>query len=255
LRGRAQVDDQGGEAEQEIVAGTQRRATPPLEISLSAVPTLQKHDAAAPSTLRRRFAHVRAEAADCRRCELWARATQTVFGEGPVPARLMLVGEQPGDREDLDGRPFVGPAGRILGEALERAGIDRETAFVTNVVKHFRWRPSPNGKRRLHERPTRANVTACLPWIEQELALVRPEVLVAMGATAVDGLLGKGISVTRDHGRAIASPLAPTVLVTIHPSAVLRAHDERDEMLDGLVRDLSVAAAVLGAAKLPGRLR
>jgi DNA polymerase len=215
---------------------------------MTAVATLQKRDAVGPETLRRRFASVRREAAGCQRCELWARATQTVFGEGPVPARLMLVGEQPGDREDIEGEPFVGPAGRILSEALELAGIDREAAFVTNVVKHFRWRPSPNGKRRLHEKPTRANVTACLPWIEQELALVRPEVLVAMGATAVDGLLGKGVSVMRDRGKPVASELAPTVLVTIHPSAVLRARSDRDETFDGLVRDLRVAAKALASA-------
>jgi DNA polymerase len=163
---------------------------------------------------RREYATTRKEAADCRRCELWERATQTVFGEGPVPAPLMLVGEQPGDKEDLEGHPFVGPAGRILGEALELAGIDREAAFVTNVVKHFRWRPSPNGKRRLHEKPTKANVTACHVWVEKELEIVRPEVLVAMGATAVDALLGKGVAVMRDRGKPIASELATTVLVT-----------------------------------------
>jgi uracil-DNA glycosylase len=157
----------------------------------------------------------------------------------------MLVGEQPGDKEDLEGEPFVGPAGRILDEALETAGIDRESVFVTNVVKHFRWRPSPDGKRRLHEKPTKANVTACHVWIERELELVQPEVLVAMGATAADALLGKGISVTRDHGRALASPLASTTLVTIHPSAVLRALDDRDAMYDGFVADLRVAAKAL----------
>ena len=209
---------------------------------------MQKHDGATPTTLRRRLARVRREAAGCQRCELWERATQTVFGEGPVPARLMLVGEQPGDREDLEGHPFVGPAGRILADAMEIAGLDRETTFVTNVVKHFRWRPSPGGKRRLHERPTRANVTACLPWIERELEFVRPEVLVAMGATAVDALLGKDVSVTRDRGRPVDSNIAPTVLVTIHPSAVLRARGERDEMFDGLVDDLRVAAKALGSA-------
>jgi DNA polymerase len=171
-----------------------------------------------------------------------------VFGEGPVPARLMLVGEQPGDREDIEGHPFVGPAGRILDEAMAQAGLDRETAFLTNVVKHFRWRSSPGGKRRLHEKPTKANVTACLPWIERELELVRPEVLVALGATAVDGLLGKGVSVMRDRGRLIESDLAPTVLVTIHPSAVLRARDDRDAMFDGLVADLRIAAQALAAA-------
>ena len=206
---------------------------------------MQIRDAASETTLRRRFARVRREAAGCQRCELWERATQTVFGEGPVPARLMLVGEQPGDREDVEGRPFVGPAGRILAEAMEIAALERETTFVTNVVKHFRWRPSPGGKRRLHEKPTKANVTACHPWIEQELALVRPEVLVAMGATAVDGLLGKGVSVMRDRGRPVESDLASTVLVTIHPSAVLRARDDREAMFDGLVKDLRVAARAL----------
>ena len=209
--------------------------------------TLQPHDAAGVARLRRRFARTQKAATGCRACELWERATQTVFGDGPVPARLMLVGEQPGDREDLDGHPFVGPAGRILSEAMEQAGLARETAFLTNVVKHFRWRPSPGGKRRLHERPTRANVTACLPWIERELELVQPEVLVALGATAAEALIGKGVSVTRDHGRALDSALAPTVLITIHPSAVLRARSERDAMLAGLIEDLRVAAAALDA--------
>lgn len=215
--------------------------------SRGSIRTLQTHDAAARTALHRRFARTRAAAADCRACELWERATQTVFGAGPVPARLMLVGEQPGDREDLDGHPFVGPAGRILSEAMERAGLAREDAFLTNVVKHFRWRPSPGGKRRLHERPTRANVSACMPWIERELELVRPEVLIALGATAAEGLLGKGVSVTSDRGRAIESPLASTVLVTIHPSAVLRARADRKARLDGLVADLRVAAAALEA--------
>jgi len=208
------------------------------------------HNAAITETrARREYATVRKDAAGCRRCELWERATQTVFGEGPVPAPLMLVGEQPGDKEDLEGHPFVGPAGRILGEALELAGIDRKAAFVTNVVKHFRWRPSPNGKRRLHEKPTKANVTACHVWVEKELEIVQPEVLVAMGATAVDALLGTGVRVMRDRGTPIASELASTVLVTIHPSAVLRARDDRDEMFDGFVRDLRVAARALRAGR------
>jgi DNA polymerase len=208
------------------------------------------HNAVADATAAARgYQRARDEAARCRRCELWERATQTVFGEGPVPAPLMLVGEQPGDKEDLEGHPFVGPAGRILAEALELAGIDREAAFVTNVVKHFRWRPSPNGKRRLHEKPTKANVTACHVWIEKELELVQPEVLVAMGATAAEALLGKSVAVMRDRGKHVASELAPTVLVTIHPSAVLRARDDREEMFDGFVRDLRVAARALG----PGR--
>src|SRR5690349_15138299 len=203
---------------------------------MTTLPGLQIRDAVTPTVLKRRFSRIRNEAEGCRRCELWQHATQTVFGEGPVPARLMLVGEQPGDHEDLEGRPFVGPAGRILAEALELAGIDREATFVTNVVKHFRWRPSPNGKRRLHEKPTKANVTACHVWVEKELELVQPEVLVGMG-----------VAVMRDRGQHVASELAPTVLVTIHPSAVLRARDDRDEMFDGFVRDLRVAAEALGS--------
>lgn len=201
-----------------------------------------------PATARRRFTRTRHDAATCQRCELWERATQTVFGEGPVPAPLMLVGEQPGDKEDLEGEPFVGPAGRILDEALETVGIDRESVFLTNVVKHFRWRPSPNGKRRLHEKPSGAHVTACHVWIERELELVRPEVLVAMGGTAADALLGKGFSVTRDHGRPLESELARTTLITIHPSAVLRARDDRDAMFDEFVADLRAAAKALGKA-------
>jgi DNA polymerase len=179
-------------------------------------------------------------AAHCRACDLWARATQTVFGIGPVPARWMLVGEQPGDREDLEGEPFVGPAGQLLDKALAEAGIDREAVFVTNVVKHFKWRPAPGSKRRLHERPNREEVGACLPWVESELALVHPEVLVLLGATATQALLGGDVRVTRDHGVPIESSLAPHVVVTIHPSAVLRA-DDRDSAYRGLVDDLTVA--------------
>lgn len=193
---------------------------------------------------------VRRAAEGCRACDLWARATQTVFGEGPTPARLMLVGEQPGDHEDVDGHPFVGPAGRILDEVLVRAGIDRETAFVTNVVKHFRWRPAPGSKRRLHERPDREQIRACGPWVETELALVRPEVLVLMGATAAQSLVGPAIRITRDHGHALGSDLAPFVTATIHPSAVLRARGgARDELLDGMVQDLRAVAARLAARR------
>ena len=183
-------------------------------------------------------------AARCKACDLWANATQTVFGKGPVPARWMLVGEQPGDHEDLEGEPFVGPAGRLLDEALTHAGIDREAVFVTNVVKHFKWRPAPGSKRRLHERPNREEVGACLPWVESELALVRPEVLVLLGATAAQALLGDDVRVTRDHGKPIASDLARVVLVTIHPSAVLRARGRaaRDAAMSGLIDDLRIAA-------------
>ncbi len=187
-------------------------------------------------------AEVRAAAAGCRACDLWARATQTVFGEGAIPARVMLVGEQPGDREDEAGRPFVGPAGKILDKALEEAGIDRDTTFVTNVVKHFKWRPAPSGKRRLHETPTRREVGACLPWVETELQLVKPQALVLLGATAAKALVGPTVSVTRDHGKPLASDLAPLVLATVHPSAILRARDgQREPMFQGLVADLRIA--------------
>jgi uracil-DNA glycosylase len=187
---------------------------------------------------------VAAAAKRCQACDLWAGATQTVFGKGPVPARWMLVGEQPGDREDLEGDPFVGPAGRLLDSALDEAGIDRERVFVTNVVKHFKWRPAPGSKRRLHERPNRVEVGACLPWVESELALVHPEVLVLLGATAAQALLGDDVRVTRDHGKPIESALAPHVLVTIHPSAVLRARgaEARDAAMAGLIDDLRAAA-------------
>ncbi|MEA2577379.1 MAG: uracil-DNA glycosylase [Chloroflexota bacterium] len=190
---------------------------------------------------------VRSAAQGCHACDLWERATQTVFGQGPVPARLMLVGEQPGDQEDVRGEPFVGPAGRILDQALEAAGIDRQTVFVTNVVKHFKWRPAASGKRRLHERPNRTEIGACLPWVETELALVRPEALVLLGATATAALVGPKVSVTRDHGVALASELAPLVVATVHPSAVLRARgsDARDELQAGLVADLEAVARQL----------
>lgn len=189
------------------------------------------------------IATVALAAARCRACDLWSRATQTVFGKGPVPARWMFVGEQPGDHEDLEGEPFVGPAGRLLDQALTEAGIDREAVFVTNVVKHFKWRPAPNSKRRLHERPNREEVGACMPWVESELALVRPEVLVLLGATAAQALLGDDVRVTRDHGIPVESELAPLVLVTIHPSAVLRARGQeaRAAARAGLIDDLRIA--------------
>jgi uracil-DNA glycosylase family protein len=193
---------------------------------------------------------VREAALGCRACDLWERATQTVFGWGPVPARLMLVGEQPGDQEDLRGKPFVGPAGRILDQALDEAGIERDGVFVTNVVKHFKWRPAPSGKRRLHERPNRVEIGACVPWVETELALVRPAALVLLGATAAKALIGPKVSVTRDHGQPLDSELAPLVVATIHPSAVLRARDRiaREESLAGLVGDLQGVADRLARA-------
>ena len=192
------------------------------------------------------LAIVRQSAAGCQACALWARATQTVFGSGPVPARIMLIGEQPGDREDIEGEPFVGPAGAILDRALEEAGIERERAFVTNVVKHFKWRLS--GKRRLHERPNRTEVGACLPWVESELALVRPEALVLLGATATAALAGPKVSVTKDRGRALGLSLAPLVVATVHPSSILRAGERREAAYRDFVRDLRVVARWLARA-------
>ena len=185
---------------------------------------------------------VRELAVGCRACELWRRATQTVFGEGPVAARLLVVGEQPGNSEDLEGAPFVGPAGRMLDRALVEAGIDRSTVYVTNVVKHFKWRRAPSGKRRIHQKPDRAEVEACFPWLEAEVGRVRPELIVCLGATAAQALLGASFRVTREHGQVLDSPLGPA-LATVHPSAILRAPDDaRDEAYRGMVDDLRVAA-------------
>lgn len=181
---------------------------------------------------------LREAATGCRACDLWEWATQTVFGEGPETAKVLMVGEQPGDQEDQVGRPFVGPAGRVLDQAFEEAGIDRNLVYVTNVVKHFKW--TPRGKRRLHQRPDRDEVAACLPWLEAEVALVRPEVIVCLGATAAQALLGPGFRVTREHGQVMASTLGPPIMATVHPSSILRAADEdsRRVALAGFVDDL-----------------
>ncbi|MCU1239006.1 MAG: transcriptional regulator, Fis family, partial [Candidatus Solibacter sp.] len=162
-------------------------------------------------------------AASCKACPLWERATQTVFGEGKTHAPLFLVGEQPGNEEDLTGHPFVGPAGRLLDEALEAAGIDRKHAYVTNVVKHFKW--EPRGKRRIHAKPAAPEIAACLPWLAAELDLVKPDVLVCLGATASQALLGKTFRVTKERGKFVDSKLAPHVMATVHPSSILRAPD------------------------------
>lgn len=191
-----------------------------------------------------------AEAArGCQACDLWERATQTVFGSGPVDARIVLVGEQPGDAEDVAGEPFVGPAGKLLDRALESAGLDRERIFVTNVVKHFKWRPTPGGKRRLHERPNRAEVAACRPWVDAEILSVGPAGVGLLGATAAQALLTPDYSVTRDHGLVGDSDLADLVVATIHPSAVLRARDgrARDDAFEQLVADLRLLAPALRA--------
>jgi DNA polymerase len=188
---------------------------------------------------------LREAAAGCRACPLWQTGTQTVFGEGPAGAPVMLVGEQPGDREDIEGRPFVGPAGRILDEALAEAGIDRDATYVTNAVKHFKW--EARGKRRIHAKPTWSETMACRPWLEAEIAVVRPRVLVCLGAVAAQSLLGKQFRVTKQRGEWIESDLAELVTATIHPSAILRQRDAdaRHAELGRFVDDLRKVAAVL----------
>ena len=187
-----------------------------------------------------------AEAArSCRACDLWARGTQTVFGEGPRNADVMFVGEQPGDVEDRRGEPFVGPAGHVLDEALEAAGIERTRVYVTNAVKHFKWRP--RGKRRLHEKPNAVEVAACRHWLELELRLVRPALVVALGATAAQGLLGPSFRVTKERGKVVSSPLAPRVVATVHPSSILRAQDDatRQREMAAFIDDLRIVAKLM----------
>jgi DNA polymerase len=188
---------------------------------------------------------LRGAAAECRGCHLYAPATQTVFGEGPRKARVMLVGEMPGDREDREGHPFVGPAGRELDEALDDARIDRGELYVTNVVKHFKF--EERGKRRIHQTPKRWEVQACMPWLRSELAAVRPDVLVLLGATAGKALLGSGFKLGEARGSAIESDLAPVVTATAHPSAILRMpeHDARERARAELRSDLAVVAEAL----------
>jgi uracil-DNA glycosylase len=188
---------------------------------------------------------LREAAAGCKACDLWKSGTQTVFGEGAATAQIMFVGEQPGDREDIEGQPFVGPAGRLLDNALAEAEIDRKLAYVTNAVKHFKW--TPRGKRRIHQKPNWSEIAACRPWLDAELAVVKPRVLVPMGATAAQALLGKQFRVTRDRGRPIESDLAPVVIATVHPSSILRA-DDREREYRGLVGDLKTVAQALGSA-------
>ncbi|HEV8687323.1 MAG TPA: UdgX family uracil-DNA binding protein [Gaiellaceae bacterium] len=178
----------------------------------------------------------------CHGCDLWRNATQTVFGEGSEDAEVMFVGEQPGDQEDKEGGPFVGPAGRILDRALEEAGIDRTLVYVTNAVKHFKWQP--RGKRRIHQKPNWAEMTACRPWLEAEIEAVEPRVIVLLGATAAQTLLGRQFRVTKQRGELVESPFAESVTATIHPSAILRAED-RDAEYAGFLADLQKVAKLL----------
>ncbi len=194
---------------------------------------------------RRSLTALREAVQGCRGCDLYKDATQAVFGAGRARAELMLVGEQPGDREDREGEPFVGPAGKLLGRALEEAGIDAGAAYLTNAVKHFKWRAQ--GKRRLHQTPRAGEVEACKPWLEAELAAVKPRALVALGATATRAVFGTKVKVTKDRGRLLDQGPAPLSLVTVHPSAVLRAGEERELAFAALVEDLAVVSTALGS--------
>jgi len=183
---------------------------------------------------------LRDSAAGCKACPLWKTGTQTVFGEGAAKAEVMFVGEQPGDQEDKAGKPFVGPAGKLFDRALEEAGIDRSLTYVTNAVKHFKWQG--RGKRRIHQKPNWSEIAACRPWLDAELAVVKPQVLVALGATAAQALLGRQFRVTKERGTPVQSELAPVAIATVHPSAILRS-DNREEEFAAFVDDLKTVAA------------
>jgi uracil-DNA glycosylase family protein len=196
---------------------------------------------------RRTLPKLQSAAKKCKGCDLYKNATQTVFGEGPSPAQVMFIGEQPGDQEDKQGHPFIGPAGRLLDEALLEAGIDRSEVYVTNVVKHFKWEAAQRGKRRIHKKPRHSEIEACRPWLDAELDVVQPQVLVCLGASAAQALLGKDFRVTRDRGTLVASDLAPHVMATAHPSSILRAPDsnQREQQRGEFIRDLKKVADLL----------
>lgn len=189
---------------------------------------------------------LRAAAARCRACDLYKTASQTVFGEGAEQAKVMFVGEQPGDREDIEGKPFVGPAGRLLDEALRAAGIDRAQVYITNAVKHFKWKPQ--GKRRLHQKPNAAEISACRPWLDAEIALVEPQILVCLGATAAQALLGRDFRVTQQRGQFIERTGLPLTMATVHPSSILRAADDES-------RELEMEAFIADLKRLAQRLK
>jgi DNA polymerase len=214
-------------------------------------PATQSRSAAEFVPATHSIARLRAAAAECEGCELFRRATQTVFGEGPATARLMLVGETPGDQEDLAGHPFVGAAGRLLDDLLAEAGIDRRKTYVTNAVKHFKW--EPRGKRRLHAKPSSREIAACRPWLEAEIASIEPELIVCLGATAAQGLLGRDFRITRQRGKILPGDDGRRILATYHPSAVLRAPDEdsRHQMRGDMLRDLRTAAGWLAKSRRP----
>jgi len=212
----------------EMPKGTANPPEDPAQKKIASAPTLQG------------LAKI---AKDCKACDLWKRGTQTVFGEGKPDSTVMFVGEVPGDQEDLAGKPFVGPAGMLLNKALAEAGIDRSKAYVTNAVKHFNW--EPRGKRRIHKKPSNAEIAACRPWLDAEIARLQPKVIVCLGATAAQALLGKDFRVTRHRGEFIESPLAQHVTATVHPSAILRSPDTRHEEMNRFVADLKKIAKVI----------
>jgi uracil-DNA glycosylase len=216
-----------------------------------AVPSSEGAHATQRAKSERSLSGLRAVAAGCQACDLWKRGTQTVFGEGAPSAKIMFVGEQPGDKEDLSGHPFVGPAGKLLDQCLEAAGIDRGEVYVTNAVKHFKWEPAERGKRRIHKKPRSSEIAACRPWLDAEIRLVKPYVIVCLGATAAQSLLGKSFSVTRQRGQLVDSALAPNVLATVHPSSILRARDEeeRHAQTREFVADLKKIAGLLQIQK------
>lgn len=220
-----------------------RRATPS---ATTAAPLIPEH-----ATL----AQLRITASGCQACDLWKTGTQTVFGDGNSQADIMFVGEQPGEREDVVGRPFVGPAGQLLDQALTEVGIDRERTYVTNVVKHFKW--IPKGRLRLHQTPTVQEISACRPWLDREITLLKPRVIICLGATAAQALLGKQFRVTRQRGEFIESPLAPLVMATLHPAAILRMPDVavRNTARRQFVTDLRKVAGQLSAPEKEVRVR
>ena len=199
--------------------------------------------------LRPTLPKLREAAAGCKACDLWKTGTQTVFGEGAPHAKVLFVGEQPGDEEDLAGKPFVGPAGGVLDKALAAAGIDRDETFVTNAVKHFKW--EPRGKRRIHKKPNSIEIAACRPWLNAEIEVVKPQVIVALGATAAQALLGKDFKVTQRRGELIQSDLAPYIVATVHPSSILRAPDDdkRHDEMAKFMEDLKQVAKALRAVE------
>jgi uracil-DNA glycosylase len=226
------------------------RTSNPAESGLQLVPkTSRSKTSAAPVPSNPTLENLRAASTHCQACDLYKNATQTVFGEGATKARVMFVGEQPGDKEDLAGRPFVGPAGMLLDRALEEAGINRNEVYVTNAVKHFKWARDQRGKRRIHKKPKASEINACRPWLDAELEVVKPQVLVCLGATAAQSLLGRTFSVSRQRGQLVNSPLAPYVIATVHPSSLLRMPEEKDRRAEmaRFVRDLKKVADLIGS--------